>query len=85
MTHATSRGQFTEYEIIETMHQYGGGFVQALARCWRAADRQNQQRLYDAFGDVFDRYRDMKAEIERRRAVDGGNSNPSVAAPPSKP
>ena len=54
----------TDFQITEAMLTFGGSFVQALARAWRCADRENQDRLHDAFPDVWADYRDL---IQRAR------------------
>jgi hypothetical protein len=57
-----------DWEIVEMMHRAGGSFVQALARCYQAADYINQQRLRDAFPEVWRQYRDLAMRaIEARR------------------
>ena len=57
-TNHTSRNKGTEMnqQTIENMKRYGGGFASRLAELWQVADAQNQKKLEDAFGDVFDRY-----------------------------
>lgn len=57
----------TEYDIIEAMHTYGGGFVRALAQCWRAADRDNRKKLLAAFPDLFKQYEETaRLALERK-------------------
>lgn len=60
-----------DYDVLETMSRYGGGFVQALARCYRAADMDNRKRLREAFAAEFDRYKQMTDELERQEAERG--------------
>ena len=42
--------------MVEAMHKYGGGFVQALAECFIRADAKNLERLIAAFPEIVDRY-----------------------------
>ena len=49
----------TDYEITEAMLVFGGGFVEKLAMCFRAADEINQRRLKHAFPEVWKRYEDL--------------------------
>ena len=54
----TTRNKGTEMnqQTIKNMKLYGGGFVSRLAELWQVADAQNQKKLEDAFGDIFDKY-----------------------------
>ena len=45
-----------EVKIVEAMRQFGGGFVQALAVAFQAADTRNFTRLRLAFQDVWSNY-----------------------------
>jgi hypothetical protein len=49
----------TDYHIVEAMIALGGSFVQHLGRAWRCADTDNQQRLKEAFPDVWEQYADL--------------------------
>ncbi len=44
------------HEIVRSMLNYGGSFVNAFARAWQAADMENKERLQAAFPDLFERY-----------------------------
>lgn len=55
-----------EYDVIEAMHRYGGGFVQALAKCWWMADAENKARLRATFPEVFEQYTEMARLLEGR-------------------
>ena len=44
------------YEMICRMKEYGGSFVVALSNALQSADRQNKQRLIDAFPDYVSDY-----------------------------
>ena len=46
-------------EVLEAMYRYGGGFVQALARCFSAADADNRSRLLAAFPELWEKYREF--------------------------
>jgi hypothetical protein len=49
----------SEHEILEAMHQYGGGFVRQLAVLYRLADRGNQEKLAMTFAHYFKQYDEM--------------------------
>ena len=42
--------------VLRVMGTFGGSFVKALVNAYECADPVNQQRLADAFRDLFDRY-----------------------------
>lgn len=44
------------YKTIETMRQYGGGFVKALAEAYAKADTDNSSRIETAFPDYMKKY-----------------------------
>ena len=44
------------YEMICRMKEYGVSFVVALSNALQSADRQNKQRLIDAFPDYVSDY-----------------------------
>lgn len=48
-----------EWEVIESMQDYGGSFVQALAKCLITADPANYQKLRAAFPEYFLKYAKM--------------------------
>ena len=50
---------------IEAMFRYGGNFVQLLAALYRAGDSANRARLSVAFADIFEKYGQMAADVER--------------------
>lgn len=56
----------TEHEtlVVEAMKRYGGGFVKALAMCFRRADLHNLKRLREAFPDYWTQY---------ARLIEGGD------------
>ena len=49
----------SEYEIVEAMHCYGGGFARQLAVLVRLADSENKRKLVEAFSEMFDRYDEL--------------------------
>lgn len=53
-----------ENKIVETMEQYGGSFIQALAVCFRRADPINFMKLQLEFTDYWRQYASM-AGIEK--------------------
>ena len=48
-----------EYKVVEAMENHGGGFVSALAACFRRADRDNFIRLKYAFIEYWTEYEIM--------------------------
>lgn len=45
-------------QLVENMRRYGGNFVSKLADALIAADPKNTQRIYDAFPDIVEKYRE---------------------------
>ena len=41
---------------IENMDRFGGSFVQSLAVCYRKADPDNKNVLFNAFEAIFTKY-----------------------------
>lgn len=54
----------TDADAVHAMRQYGGEFVKQLAQLWLCADPLNQARVKLAFGDYFDRYREVAAQTK---------------------
>lgn len=46
-------------KMIEAMRLYGGGFISALAECFLLADEVSLNRLYEAFPEYVERYREL--------------------------
>lgn len=66
----------SDMDVLHIMQRYGGSFASALAKAWQVADRDNQNRLKAAFGDLLAEYRElaeMKADRDsvRMKAEDG--------------
>lgn len=57
----------TDDQVLEAMEVYGGSFVLALARCFRAADPVNRARLRAAFADIWANYTEAAQALEQRR------------------
>lgn len=57
--------QNPEWDILETMNKYGGSFIQQLARCYAAADLNNQVKLQTAFKDEFLKYDKMTTQVKQ--------------------
>ena len=49
----------SEYDVIEAMERFGGSFVSALAKAWRAADEINKAKLREAFPNYWEQYHAM--------------------------
>ena len=47
------------HKTLNEMEKYGGGFVKALAKAWKRADRINHLKLKEAFGDIFSKYEEF--------------------------
>lgn len=48
-----------DYSVIDAMETFGGSFVQALAVCFRRADRYNFAKLKITFPDYWKQYSDL--------------------------
>jgi len=48
-----------EITVVETMEQYGGSFVKALAQCFWHADPNNFTKLKNTFIDYWNQYKSM--------------------------
>lgn len=59
----------TEEQLLEAMSQYGGSFVQQLARLYRVADESNRRTIWRAFGDVFAEYAGIAAHLAARERL----------------
>lgn len=57
-----------DYNTVEQMEMFGGGFVQALANAARHADSINLNRIKHAFREYWEHYEEMGVEagIKRR-------------------
>ncbi len=44
-------------QVLWYMEKFGGSFASALAVAWRHADSNNAEKLYAAFGDLYEKYR----------------------------
>lgn len=60
----------TDYEIVDAMIQFGGGFVQALGRLFYLADAQNQDRLKKAFPEYWAKYKDLATLKAQKGAIE---------------
>lgn len=60
------------YWMCQAMFRYGGGFVQALARCMQAADARNLQVLLDAFPAYVKTYSERGQEMRSEYPPDQG-------------
>lgn len=45
-----------ELAVVDAMSKFGGGFVKALAECFRRADSRNFARLKATFADYWTEY-----------------------------
>ena len=59
----------TDHEVTEAMLTYGGSFVQALARAYRAADNRNRAKLFVAFEPLFTEYAELH-ELKARQVAE---------------
>jgi hypothetical protein len=57
-----------EFEVVAAMTKYGGGFIKALAECFRRADHGNWRKLRATFSGYWAEY----AEMARRDRHEGG-------------
>jgi hypothetical protein len=61
MTPAT----LTDSDVLLAMVRYGGRFAAAIGAAWQCADDVNRAKLKAAFGDVWEKYREL-AELKAR-------------------
>lgn len=54
-----------EFIVIETMEEYGGGFVKHLGILFRYADRENFNKLKQTFFVYWLRYEKMAKRISK--------------------
>lgn len=52
-----------DYDVTQAMLTYGGSFVEALAKAFRAADARNQARIKEAFADYWQQYADLRRQV----------------------
>jgi hypothetical protein len=62
------RVRTSEHDILDAMERYGGGFIVALSRCFRAADETNRRILLDGFLHYIKQYDEIAAEKEKHEA-----------------
>ncbi len=58
----------TDYEIVQAMERFGGGFVRALAGAWYRADDENQARIRASFHELWAEYAEH-VRMQRDRAT----------------
>jgi len=54
-----------DLKTLQAMNKFGGGFVKCLAGLMLVADDGNQERLEDAFPEIFARYKKMAMDLEQ--------------------
>lgn len=52
----------SNHRAAALMQRFGGGFASALALAYLRADSVNQAKILSAFGDLFEKYRDLTRE-----------------------
>lgn len=64
----------TDYDVIQCMYRYGGGFVRTLAQLFEKGDPENQRRIKAAWPEYWQQYAEMvphmKAHDEAQRRLD---------------
>lgn len=64
----------TNFEIVQAMRTYGGGFARALADAWMHADPENQARICLTWPELWAEYEDLArraAAQQQAEARDG--------------
>ena len=56
----------SNHRAAQLMEKIGGGFAAALALAYFRADGTNQARILGAFGDLFEKFRNLDFEIRER-------------------
>lgn len=59
-----------EIEVVEAMERWGGGFVKALAECFRRADVHNFRILRASFSEYWNDYSEMGRKARHRGGSD---------------
>ena len=54
-------------EAARLMQSIGGGFASHIAAAFFVADKDNTQRLLEAFPELFDRYKEMARQERENR------------------
>ena len=54
------------HRAAQLMEKIGGGFASALALAYFRGDGTNQARILGAFGDLFEKFRNLDFEIRER-------------------
>jgi hypothetical protein len=62
----------TKAQIIKSMRDHGGGFVQALATAYERADPDNSKRIVSAFADYITTYAQWADRDAMLAAVNDG-------------
>ena len=52
----------SNHRAAALMQRFGGGFASALAVAYLRADAGTQAKILGAFGDLFEKYRDLTRE-----------------------
>ena len=80
-----------EHLVVDEMEKTGGGFVAALAPCFRKADDSNFQKLRTAFAEYWDKYeqaakaRAARSESRMIRGTSSVGARVSVRFPDGVP
>ena len=56
----------SNHRAAALMQRIGGGFASALGLAYHRADLGNQARILGAFGDLFEKFRNLDFEIRER-------------------
>jgi hypothetical protein len=55
------------YDAVNLMADIGGGFAHSIARAYFSADRFNQDRLVNAFPELFEKYHTMVTQYGKSK------------------
>ena len=58
-----------EYETVEMMETYGGGFVKCLAECFRHADTTNFHKLKTTFSEYWNEYEQLAKTKKKQNEI----------------
>jgi hypothetical protein len=56
-----------DFETLQAMTKFGGGFVKALAQAAHHADSNNLERIKQAWPEYWKQYEEMGKSLERTK------------------
>lgn len=69
-----------EFEIVQAMRKYGGGFVQSLSEAFSHADRGNFFKLKNAFPEYWEEYKEFALHDKIKKGLDNSGTDKYIGA-----